>query len=85
MSKDTAARIAMRKHVATAHSYLHLGVKSKEVLEQEIFSLMNRAGFAMTDEQHTKWAMDISDRLTEYSMRFPQRDWSREWAKWAKS
>lgn len=84
MTKDTPDRIAMRKHVLEAHSYLHLGVKSKQVLEQELFSLFTRSGSIMTDKEHTKWTMDVSDRLAEYKLRFGSKDWSKEWEKWAK-
>lgn len=85
MSKDTPDRIAMRRHVIEAHSYLHLGIKSKQVLEQELWSLFNRSGSIMTTKENQKWVSDVTQRLTEYKLRFGDRNWLADWNKWAKS
>ena len=63
------------------------GTKSKEVLEQEIWSLVNSANSIMTTSERANWYKNYSIAIVEYSARFGiniLEDILDEWSKWAK-
>lgn len=62
---------------------IHKGTKSKEVLEQEIWSLTNSADSIMTESEATNWAKNYAKSVGEYAVRFGL-DPLKEWRKWAK-
>ena len=62
----------------------HKGVKSKQVLEQELFSLWNRSGQAMSSAERANWQKAWVNTLNEYMLRFPAKEWMSEWRKWVK-
>ena len=62
----------------------HKGSKSKEVLEQELFSLLTSKGSIKTDKERSQWLDAWSKTHEEYRKRFPDLDWKNEWDKWAK-
>lgn len=60
------------------------GTKSKQVLEQEIWSLENASGSIMTETEAKNWFKNYVKSSGEYAARFGL-DALREWKKWAKS
>ena len=63
------------------------GTKSKEVLEQELWSLVNAAGSIMTQAERANWYKNYSIAIVEYSARFGIHlieDILKEWESWAK-
>lgn len=60
------------------------GKKSKEVLEQEIFSLWNAKDFAKSKTEEASWLKAWGSTLGEYTVRFGGLDPLKEWRKWAK-
>jgi len=66
-----------------SYGSVHKGVKSKKVLEQEIWSLENRANSGMTEDESNDWANELAERVGEYAVRFGL-DAIKEWKKWAK-
>jgi len=62
---------------------LFKGTKSKEVLEQEIWSLENASDSIMTEKEAQNWAKNYAKSSGEYAARFGL-DALKEWRKWAK-
>lgn len=62
----------------------HSGAKSKEVLEQELFSLLNSKRSIKTATEKKQWEDAWKKSHDEYSKRFPNKDPIEEWKKWAK-
>jgi hypothetical protein len=61
----------------------HKGRKSKEVLEQELFSLENQLGMIKTPKEKLNFARVYGNTLKEYESRFGEWDIG-NWENWAK-
>jgi len=60
------------------------GKKTKQALEQEIFSLWNAKDFAKSKTEEASWVKAWTSAIAEYTARFGL-DPLKEWRKWAKN